>query len=247
MFDLLYKELRLAAHPSLYLFMLMGALLLIPAYPYGVVFFFGTLGIFQTFQFGRETVDVCYTALLPVRKRDVVKGKCLLAVFMQLGQLALSIPFALLRTVLLPSGNPVGIEANAAYYGFGLAIYGVFNLVFFAWFYRTAYQSGTAFLIALLPTVLGIALMEALVHLPGLAWLDGTRPAALMRQLPVLAAGGAIYLCGTLGAYAAGTRRFEKLDLYKRSGCCPFIKDVLEGPGCLPGPSWAYQSCVCAT
>ena len=44
MSELLYKELRLAAHPSLYVFMCMGALLLIPAYPYSVVFFFGCLG-----------------------------------------------------------------------------------------------------------------------------------------------------------------------------------------------------------
>ena len=154
MFDLLYKELRLAAHPSLYVFMLMGALLLVPAYPYGFVFFFGTLGIFQTFCFGRETGDVCYTALLPVRKRDVVKGKCLLAVFAQLGQLALSIP-----------------------------------------------------------TAFGIALMETLVHLPGLAWLDGTSAEALVRQLPVLAAGAAIYLGGTLWAYATGVRRFEQVNL----------------------------------
>ena len=51
MSELLYKELRLAAHPSLYVFMGMGALLLIPAYPYSVVFFFGCLGLFQFFEF----------------------------------------------------------------------------------------------------------------------------------------------------------------------------------------------------
>ena len=59
----------------------------------------------------------------------------------------------------------------------------------------------------------GIALMETLVHLPGLAWLDGTSAEALARQLPVLAAGAAIYLGGTLGAYATGVRRFEQVNL----------------------------------
>ncbi len=93
MCNLLRKELRLAAHPSLYMFMAMGALVLIPAYPYGVVFFFGGLGVFQTVMFGRETRDVFYTALLPVRKGDGVRGKILLAVFSQLTQLALSLPF----------------------------------------------------------------------------------------------------------------------------------------------------------
>ena len=44
MSELLYKELRLAAHPNLYVFMLMGMLLLVPSYPFGVVFLFGLLG-----------------------------------------------------------------------------------------------------------------------------------------------------------------------------------------------------------
>ena len=76
MCNLLRKELRLAAHPSLYMFMAMGALVLIPAYPYGVVFFFGGLGVFQTVMFGRETRDVFYTALLPVPSWSSWRSPC---------------------------------------------------------------------------------------------------------------------------------------------------------------------------
>lgn len=213
MCNLLYKELRLAAHPSVYIFMLMGALVLIPAYPYGVVIFFGALGLFQTFMFDRETRDVFYTALLPVRKGDVVRGKLLLAVFVQVVQLALSLPFAFLRTLYLPEGNPVGIEANAAFYGFALALYGVFNLIFFARFYRTAYKAGAAFLTALPPLVLGVFVMEALVHFPGMAWLDGVDSASLVRQLPVLAGGAAVYVLCCVLACRVGVRRFERVDL----------------------------------
>lgn len=213
MYDLLYKELRLAAHPSVFVFLFMGALVLIPAYPYGVVIFFGALGLFQTFMFDRETRDVFYTALLPVRKGDVVRGKLLLAVFVQLVQLVLSLPFAFLRTLYLPEGNPVGIEANAAFYGFALALYGVFNLVFFARFYRTAYRVGAAFLTALPPLVLGVCAMEALVHVPALAWLDGVDAASLVRQLPVLAASGLVYALCCVLACRVGVRRFERVDL----------------------------------
>ena len=74
MMTLLYKEIRLAAHPSLFLFLGMGALTLVPAYPYGVVFFFGCLGIFQTFINARENKDAFFTAALPVNKRDVVRA-----------------------------------------------------------------------------------------------------------------------------------------------------------------------------
>lgn len=213
MSELLYKELRLAAHPSLYIFMCMGALLLIPAYPYGIVFFFGCLGLFQSFMFDRETRDVFYTALLPRPKRDVVKGKLLLAVFAQMVQLTLSLPFAFLRTLYLPQGNPVGMEPNAAWYGFGLMVYGVFNLVFFTQFYKTAYKAGTSFLIALIPTTLGIIAIEASVHFPGLGWLDGMDGASLSRQLPILLAGIAVYAATNTLAYRIGARRFERVDL----------------------------------
>ena len=37
------KDLRLAAHPMMYVFALFGAMLIIPNYPYTVVFFYGLL------------------------------------------------------------------------------------------------------------------------------------------------------------------------------------------------------------
>ena len=54
MSKLLYKEWRLAVHSVVYLFLLIGALLLVPAYPYGMIFFFGCLGLYFTSQFARE-------------------------------------------------------------------------------------------------------------------------------------------------------------------------------------------------
>ncbi|MBD5149661.1 MAG: ABC-2 transporter permease [Oscillibacter sp.] len=213
MFDLLRKELCLAVHPSLYVFIFLGALVLVPAYPYGVVFFFAMLGIFQSMMYARETRDIYFTALLPVRKRDVVKAKLLLAAFAQLSQLLLSIPFAFLRTLYLSEGNPAGIEANVAYYGFGLMIFGVFNLVFFTRFFKTAYKAGAAFLIALIPSTICIFAMEAVVHFPGMEWLDGISPELLLRQIPVLLAGIVIYAAAWFLAYTAGAQRFSQVDL----------------------------------
>ncbi|HBN96528.1 MAG TPA: hypothetical protein DDZ66_09520 [Firmicutes bacterium] len=77
-----------------------------------MVFLFGCLGPFITFMYGRETNDIYYTALLPVKKRDIVKSKCALVVLAQVAQLLISLPFALLRVGLLPGGNPAGIEAT---------------------------------------------------------------------------------------------------------------------------------------
>ena len=68
MLKLLYKEFRLCAHPTLYIFIFMGVLILIPDYPYCVVFLFGCLAPFITLYNGRENHDAFYTSFLPVKK-----------------------------------------------------------------------------------------------------------------------------------------------------------------------------------
>ena len=130
MSNLLYKEWHLAVHSVVYLFLLIGALLLVPAYPYGMIFFFGCLGLYFTSQFARENSDAFYTATLPIKKRHVVKSKCLLFVSIEIAQLIICIPFSIIRLWTLPDGNPVGIEANVAYFGFGLIVYAIFNFLY---------------------------------------------------------------------------------------------------------------------
>lgn len=214
MVNLLVKELRLAAHPNLYIFTLLGVLVIVPNYPYGMVFLFGCLAPFITYMYGRETNDIFYTALLPVRKRDTVKAKILLLVLAQMTQLAISLPFALLRVhVLPPEGNVAGIEANVAYYGFGLMIYTVFNVLFVTEFFKTAWKAGKAFLVAIVPATVMTAAMETVVHFPGFAWLDSVAPADLVKQLPILAAGIVVYAAGIRFAFAVAARRFERVDL----------------------------------
>lgn len=211
--NLLWKELRLAAHPTLFVFLFMGALLLIPAYPYCVVFFFGCLGPTLTFVYGRETHDVFYTATLPIPKRDVVKGKCLLIVTAQLGTLLISLPFAVLRMWTPSVPNPVGLEANVAYYGFGLLTFALFDLVFLTHFYKTAYQAGRAMLCAGLPAAAVMLVMESLAHIPATQWMDGMDAPELLRQVPILLLGAAAYAGALPLACRIASARFARVDL----------------------------------
>ncbi|NLL43454.1 MAG: ABC-2 transporter permease [Firmicutes bacterium] len=213
MYNLLYKELRLAAHPNLFVFTLLGALVLVPAYPYGMVFLFGCLGPFITFTYGREINDIYYTSLLPVKKRDIVKSKIALVVVSQMAQLLISLPFALLRLRVLPAGNPAGIEANVAYYGFGLMIYTMFNLIFLTHFFKSGYRVGWSFLFAMIPATLGVLCMETAVHFPQFAWLDSVEKAMMFKQLPILLVGGVVYILGIAVAYRVSAKRFEMVDL----------------------------------
>lgn len=213
MFNMLYKEIRLSAHPNLFIFTLLGMLVIVPAYPYGMVFIFGCLGPYITMMYGRETNDIYYTALLPVKKTDIVKTKCLLFVLAQMTQILISLPFAILRVYILPEGNPAGIEANLAYYGFGFIIYAVFNMIFLTTFFKTAYKAGKAFLLAIIPATFCMILMEVLVHFPKFKWLDSTKAYDLLKQSPILVIGIVFYTIVMLLTYRVSANRFKKVDL----------------------------------
>lgn len=212
--SLLYKEFRLVAHPMLYITLAFGAMLLIPAYPFYVIFFYGCLGLFFCFINGRENKDAFFTATLPIQKRDVVKARCLFAVAAQLAQILLSIPFVVLRGAVGLGANDAGIEANPAFFGFVLIMFAIFNAVFFISFYKTAYKAGTAFLLAIIPLCIFVAAAESIIHVPALSgYLDTSAPEMMIRQIPVLLLGILVYAGGMLLTYRCAAKRFEAVDL----------------------------------
>lgn len=213
---LLYKELRLAKHPTMFLFLLFSAMLLIPSYPYYVAFIYTCLSVFFVFLQGRENNDLSFTALLPVRKRDIVRARCLLVVLMQLAQVLVSLPCAIVGARINPlGGNAAGIEANAAFFGLVLVMYALFNLLFLPAFYRTGYRVGRAFLFAGAAVLVYIVAAELLVQcVPALkASLDTFDPATRETRLFVLLLGAGLYAAGNLLACRLSERRFARVDL----------------------------------
>lgn len=210
---LLYKEMRLVAHPTSIVFAFLGCLVLVPSYPYSVVFMFGCLAPYITFLNARETNDLWYTAVLPITKRESVLGKCLLVVSFQLFQLLFSIPFAILRDAINMANNPVGLDTTVAWYGFGLFLYAVFDLLFLTAFYKSGYKAGKAFILAALPMVILMVAIEAAAHIPALVWMDSRQPEHLRMQLPILLVGIVSYGALVPFAYRISAKRFEKVDL----------------------------------
>ncbi|WP_086350868.1 ABC-2 transporter permease [Candidatus Enterococcus clewellii] len=211
--NLLYKELRLAAHPNLYVFTLMGPLILIPAYPYTMVFLFSCIGNFVNFMYVRETNDIYYTAFLPIKKADVVTSKMLILVASQLVLILFSLPFAWLRLTFLPAGNPVGIEANTAYYGFGLLIFAVFNYLFLTGYFKTAYKIGGPFFAGATAATMVAVIAEGLVHVPQFSWLDSVQWTDQLSQLPILIVGIGVYILSIAMAYKKSVKRFLTVNL----------------------------------
>ena len=146
--NLLYKELRLAMHPTCIIFLSLSAMLLIPNYPYYVTFFYTTLGVFFTCLTARENHDIFYTVSLPIQKRDMVKARICLVVLVELAQVIVSVPFAMIRQTYPLPGNAVGMDANIAFYGFSLLMMAIFNYVFFVNYYRNPEKVGKYFGIA---------------------------------------------------------------------------------------------------
>lgn len=213
--NLLYKELRLAIHPTSLLFLGLSAMMLIPNYPLSVTFFYSCLSVFFLCLSGRENKDILYTMLLPVRKRDLVQARILTVVLLQLAQLLLCLPFLFLRGLYPPEGNLVGMDANIALLGFGLVLLGAFNFVFFRQYYRDPGKVGVPFLLGCGAVLFCILLTESLPHFVPFVRdrLDTPDPLFLPQKLLTLGAGALVYALLTLFSLWSSQRRFEVLDL----------------------------------
>lgn len=161
---LLQKEFKLAVHPTVFIFMNLSTMLLIPNYIYYVAFFYTCLGLFFTCLSGRENKDILYMLLLPVKKSDIVKARCLSIVAVELLQIACSIPFAIIRARLIPGANLAGIDANMALYGLIFLMFGLFNVSFLTNYYRDTGKVGRAFVIACTVITIYIGIVETAVH-----------------------------------------------------------------------------------
>ena len=75
MTNMLNKEFKLCASPLSWIFLLAAGMTLLPGYPILMGAFFVCFGVFHSFQNARESNDVLYTVLLPVRKADFVRAK----------------------------------------------------------------------------------------------------------------------------------------------------------------------------
>ena len=81
------KDLRLAAHPMMYVFALFGAMLIIRTIRTRSCFFYGLLRHFSSrSSTARENKDVYYCAVLPVTKRDQVRARAWLVVAVELAE-----------------------------------------------------------------------------------------------------------------------------------------------------------------
>ena len=217
MSNTLRKELKLCASILSYLFIAFGLMFFLPGYPVLCGPFFVCLGIFQSFQNAREANDLVFSALLPISKQDVVKGKMEFVCFIELSAFSVMLIATLIRMTLLndaPVYNANALmNANPFALGMALIIFGLFNLIFVAGFFRTAYKFGRPFVSFIIATFVIIGIAEALHHIPGLEALNSFGFDNLPLQLMLLLGGAAIYAILTLSAFKISCKEFKRIDL----------------------------------
>ena len=217
MSNIMLKELKLSASPLAFIFIAFGLMFLLPGYPILCSAFFVTLGLFQSFQTAREANDIVFSALLPIAKKDVVKGKFIFVCFIEACAFVLMVICAIVRMTALKE-SPVYLQnalmnANLFALGAALVIYGFFNVIFVGGFFKTAYKLGKPFVTYIIVGFIMIGVFEALHHIPGLSQLNAFGTDSLGLQVVTLIAGALIFAVMTLISYKASCSNFEKIDL----------------------------------
>lgn len=215
--NILLKEMRLSASLLSFLFIPFGLMFFLPGYPILCGVFFVTLGIFQSFQNAREANDMVFSALLPISKRDVVKGKYLFTCAIELCGILLMTIGVVFRMTLLSYAAVYRSNAlmNANLFALGMAFigFGLFNLIFVGGFFKTAYKFGRPFVGYTITVFLTICIAEALHHFPGLGFLNAFGTEHFAVQLLLLGIGAAFYLAVTVLSCKKACNHFEKIDL----------------------------------
>ncbi|MBQ7250864.1 MAG: ABC-2 transporter permease [Bacilli bacterium] len=222
---LLYKELRLAMHPICYMFILLFPLLiLIPAYPLGVGFIYILACypiLFLGANKGRQSNDLLYSVLLPVRKKDIVLARILTVVMMQVAYMVLIValyPLArLINDAMIQHSEPgkyaipgLGLNSYVLLLAIGIIGYAVADLIFFPIYYKKGRSIAMSTLLTILGFVIYIGVFTILLpYIPGLEIMNNMH---LGIQFAIL--GGAILLSILFHfvVYKVSSRRLEKVD-----------------------------------
>lgn len=215
--SILFKEIRLSASVLSFLFIIFSFMFFLPGYPVLCGAFFVTLGLYQSFQNAREANDIVFSALLPIAKKDVVKGKYIFVCLVELCSLIIMALITVLRMTVLANStvyrNNAMMNVNLFTLGFAFLIYGLFNLIFVGGFFKTAYKFGKPFVLHTIVTFTVILIAEATHHIPGLEFVNTSGFEKMGFQAVSLITGLVLFLVLTAIAYKKSCYNFDKIDL----------------------------------
>lgn len=215
--NLMRKEIKLAASPISFIFILFSVMAMIPGYPILVGAFFICFGVFQSFQNACSNNDILYTVLLPIKKTDVVRAKYGFTIIIQMVSFVIMALLTMLRMTVMSDAAPYTanamMNANQIFLAGNLCVFVLFNWLFVGGFFKTAYKVGNPFLIFSVVAFLLIMIAETLHHIPGLEFLNATDTLSDARMWLILVAALIVYILVSAMSLKVSVRRFEAVDM----------------------------------
>jgi hypothetical protein len=230
---LLNKELRLCLNPQVLIMASLSILVVVPSWPSLIGMIYVLSGLATIFPRSLADKDMEYTAMLPIRKGDVVKAKMSLIVAIEVFAVLVSIPFALLKDYLL---TPAMVQAELALaepdlssiaydwascptlgsYGLLLVGFALYNLILFPWYYKNPQKVNWPQTVALLASVVFIGAASGLqIVIPSLynTLQDPTDVTSWIVQGAVAAIGIVSFAGLSVLAERLSEKNFAKVDL----------------------------------
>lgn len=220
--NLLFKEIRLCIPFQTWMFAAFSMFVMIPSWPSLVAFVYPLAGFMTLFPIALANRDILYTSILPIKKTDVVKGKVMLVCFLQLASVVWSIPFGIVKALVLAPSMPVDqtypeLGVNFATYGFVLIVFAVFNIIFLPWYYKKPDGRHSAAQLTAMFVAMGVmGVISALfMAVPGWAEFinDFSNTTSQIVQFSILGVGIIIFLLFAYLCCLWGGKRFKRVNL----------------------------------
>ncbi|MFA6801377.1 MAG: ABC-2 transporter permease [Acholeplasmataceae bacterium] len=147
--NLVNKELRLSINKFFFLLpFILGLLFFIPGWIYILAFmYFFWVTVPQIFSAYLNQKDYDFMTTLPVAKKDIVTSKAVSMYIIELLHILAAVIFTLIHNELYGSWN-FFMDLNVAFFGVGILMFGIFNIVFLPGYFKTAYFFGKPLIIA---------------------------------------------------------------------------------------------------
>ncbi len=214
--NLLYKELKLSIHQGFWFApIIFGALLLIPQWVYLLalmyLFWVSVPNIYSTYNSQNDRI---FCMLMPIKKEDYVKTKIISLIMLELAHLLFAGMFAIIHNILFSKTNFL-LDLNFAFFGVGFVMYGIFNLIFYPIYFKTAYYFGKATIMGNIGAVLfALGIELAVLFVPSFRnVMEGISTTESVWQLVIFLGSILVFAGLNYLAYSISKTQFERIDL----------------------------------
>lgn len=212
MINLIYKEFKLSVHPMYLIFpIVLGGLMMIPQWIFFLVpLYFCFISVPNLLSQYKANNDLSFSAMLPVDKNSVVKARVITFAILELLHVFWAVIFAIIRKKVYQYPN-FAFDTNLAYFGLIILMFGIFNLVLFPIYFKTAYKFGPAVIFSTIAAIVFAGIAEVLVMIvPKVTyWMEVDTTI----QLLTFISGIILFLAFTWLSSRISVKYYKKIDL----------------------------------